>query len=816
VCPFHLAACLWGVGRRRAFQQETGHWAAARLARALHVAGGKGAAAASSAWSLSPPLPPWGGLKLLLRGGSPCPGKGTCTRCCRPSGRVEWAFHVRGGLCPILAEGPMRGRRIVAHVVVFLVACGYGAAPAYPASSSEPAQMAGSAPFLVRPYVNCVDGSSAKIVWVSGPGADAGRVVARGGGRTYHSAACERPIAGRDELLHVASVAGLRAGTRYDYTAVCGVRAETGSFRTAPTDGRVSFVVYGDSRTLTEDHAAVSYAIAAETADFVVHTGDLVTQGENWDEWGREFFAPARPYLQQAAVWPVRGNHEGDAVFLRELFELPGNELWYSFDYGNVHFAVLDSQVLDEDSGQMLGWLEQDLAGSEADWKFVALHVPMFNVGGHGSKWGRADFLPVVEQHGVDFVLAGHSHLHERFVPIGPAGAKPVIYVVTGGGGAPRHPASPSPLLAGGIGASELHYCLFEVDGERLSMTVRRPDGSVLDNLRLVKRNGRYQDEVMAEAVETTRAEALVFAYAELAPVLREAPRPGEPVTLGLDLARLPVGTTVEVTAGEGLVGWTVEPARGAAGDGELRTTARAPDNLRVVGTGLMPPLLVDVTVEADGRLHAVRGITAGASDAVLAEMIPAPKPLPVPAAPGRIRVDGDPHDWADVAPLPLPFHSEPAGPVRLCWNDAGLYGLAVVADESVTGNAEQPWTADSLELFVDKDLSRPSRPNEATSQYVFSPADGEGQGDAMIPYGADHPMASELRCSWRRTSSGYVLEFLIPAGLLLPARMEQGVEIGLNFCLNDDGRPIRQFHSDKSGDGWRMPLLWGVVELGE
>jgi len=58
------------------------------------------------------------------------------------------------------------------------------------------------------------------------------------------------------------------------------------------------------------------------------------------------------------------------------------------------------------------------------------------------------------------------------------------------------------------------------------------------------------------------------------------------------------------------------------------------------------------------------------------------------------------------------------------------------------------------------------------------------------------------------------VLEFVIPAARLEPARMEAGCVLGLNFALSNDGRPVEQFYSDKDPVGWRSPVTWGAVRL--
>jgi len=369
--------------------------------------------------------------------------------------------------------------------------------------------LAGESRILMGPYVSSVTPDSAKVMWVTGRDASAGSVAYAGG----KAEAVLSGFDGRKEVLHTAALKGLTPSTTYEYEIVD--TGSDGSFITAPEPGNsvktLRFIVYGDTRTKPDRHRSVSEAMANEKdVSFVAMSGDLVSRGETWRAWEKEFFTPGRSYLRKMAVWPVRGNHEDEAIFYRELFDLPGNERWYSFDYGNLHFIALDCYAKGKDRDAQLEWLKLDLESTKAEWIFACYHAPTFNIGGHASKWGAKDVLPILEDRGVDVVVTGHSHLYERFVPIGPTGKKPLIHIVTGGGGAPNASAKESALLEGGAGRSALHYCLFEIQGNTLTMVVKQPDGTVIDNMTLVKKDGMYQDDVMKKSVETGRARELI------------------------------------------------------------------------------------------------------------------------------------------------------------------------------------------------------------------------------------------------------------------------------------------------------------------
>jgi predicted phosphodiesterase len=688
------------------------------------------------------------------------------------------------------------------------------------ASVPSPRQAQAASPeasprILIGPYVSAVGSSSASVLWVSEPGERGVPVSVRGGGRAFEVPSVASPVAGRAEMLHAARLDGLRPFTRYQYRVRPGNGAAAGSFRTAPAGPTAfRFVVYGDTRSRPDQHRLVAAAIAREDPAFVICAGDLVADGQKWELWGPEFFDPARAYLSRAAFWPVRGNHEGDAVLMRALFDLVGGNYYYSFDAGNAHCVVLDNYAPDRRA--MLDWLKDDLARSRADWTFVAYHEPTFNVGGHGSTWGQDDVLPILERGGVDFVLTGHSHLYERFLPIGPAGAKPVIHIVTAGGGAPLHVAGPSPILAGGMGKAELHYCLFEISGRSCELTVKRPDGSVMDRLRLVKRDGTYQREVMAQAVETGTARALTFAFADMKVDLPAVPKPGQKVLAALVGPRLPAGCSLDVRPAGGRDAWGVPPQTVVPAQGGFQCELWAPARVQAGPEGLSPPLRLSLTMQYGDRRYQPADVPVALSDDTVRRIIPSPVPVDIAYARRPVTVDGDLGEWADVRPMPLPFDKRPTSSFRFVWQGDGLYGAVAIQDSHISVNSEAPWTGDAVELFIEKDFARSVEQGANTAQYVLSPAPEAGPGAARVlvaydPGGADK---APVACAWRPAPGGYVLEFLIPAARLEPARMEAGCVLGLNFALSNGGRPVEQFYSDKDPLGWRSPVTWGAVRL--
>ena len=314
--------------------------------------------------------------------------------------------------------------------------------------------------------------------------------------------------ANRSVYIHKVWLDDLKAQTKYRYAIVSGrEESDTWHFTTIPRNARrVRFVVYGDSRKNSQTHRRVVEQIIKVAPDFVVHTGDFVNTGSKHQEWDPQFFGPVRGLAEYVPIYAAKGNHDRGSFF-DKYFVMDGRRN-YSFTYGPLYYFIGDNATGDLATADILKVLAADRAKDDAVWRFVTWHEPNLNIGGHQSRRGYPGALGKLSVEGVDFVVTGHSHFYERFRPVTASakGAAPVTCIVAGGGAADLHDVQPDFLLA--KAKKENNFCLFEIDGNRLSMKTINIDGKVIDRVELTRTDGRLDESYVNAAVST---EAVTF-----------------------------------------------------------------------------------------------------------------------------------------------------------------------------------------------------------------------------------------------------------------------------------------------------------------
>jgi hypothetical protein len=221
-----------------------------------------------------------------------------------------------------------------------------------------------------------------------------------------------------------------------------------GSEATSPPspDLTISFAVIGDYGSGDENELAVAELVKSWKPNFILTLGDnnyplgsAETIDDHVGKFYSSFISPYQGAYDSGAVenafFPSLGNHDWNtpsAAPYLDYFSLPGNERYYDFVIGPVHFFALDSDSREPDGVSsdsiQAGWLKERLAASQSPWKIVFGHHPPYSSGYHGSvKWMRWPF----QEWGASIYLSGHDHTYERLEEHG------FPYIVNGlGGGA--------------------------------------------------------------------------------------------------------------------------------------------------------------------------------------------------------------------------------------------------------------------------------------------------------------------------------------------------------------------------------------------
>lgn len=287
-------------------------------------------------------------------------------------------------------------------------------------------------------------------------------------------------------LHHEVQLQDLDPYTDYYYR----VAGEIFSFRTAADSKQLNFTftVFGDTRSGHSIHKRIIKQMVALEPDFVIHTGDLVESGRFDSEWNR-FFKIEAPLLGIAPFFPTIGNHEDyipgnpNHPYLK-LFHLPGNEIWYTFDYGHARFICLQIDGNPREGSlpneEQLAWLEDELAANKASWLIVYFHVGVFTSRSEDvlETENREKLLPLFTEYGVDLVFMGHHHSYERILVNG------ITFIVTAGGGASLYEFT-EPESGSQAAIQAHHFVEIEIDGAQLIGRVIDHQGRMIDSFSL-------------------------------------------------------------------------------------------------------------------------------------------------------------------------------------------------------------------------------------------------------------------------------------------------------------------------------------------
>ncbi len=246
--------------------------------------------------------------------------------------------------------------------------------------------------------------------------------------------------------IHEVRLEGFSAGEVVEYS----VRSTSGNetfesavetFTTAPEDeSSMRFVVWGDNQGNPSVFGRLSRLMAADQPALAMSCGDVVVDGNVYSQWGVEFLSPLQPLSKNVPFYVAIGNHERNSPWFYNYMAQPGNEHWFSMDYANCHFVVLDTNFPFMPGSEQYQWLYNDLfsdAAQNANWLLVFHHHPPYSEIYEEAVYAqlRMHIVPLLETAGVDADFSGHIHDYERGVFTPPDTGRRIAYIQTSGGG---------------------------------------------------------------------------------------------------------------------------------------------------------------------------------------------------------------------------------------------------------------------------------------------------------------------------------------------------------------------------------------------
>lgn len=401
-----------------------------------------------------------------------------------------------------------------------MAGCGNPAAPSSRQAASGPVTET-MKPFNVHQVVAADNEKGRTVMWEMPESKENSLEYRKKGTDTINTVpASGKALAGnrgiKNGTVYTAELTNLEKGTAYEYRTREENRvsswyplatADGGAFKVIVTSDSQSSD-YSDWKNLIR-HAADDHQDAA----FMIALGDLVDNGDDEYQW-QTWFDSTKDILSRIPVAPALGNHEAYSLDWKEHmpdrylthFNLPDNgnrnfkNHYYSFDWGDVHFTVLDTSLNEEKEWmpdlyeKEKVWLEKDLRETKKKWKVVLMHKDPLQYGfADESRPHREEgfseegqyFMPVFDKYGVDLVLSAHLHTYRDRGHIYDfkRSEKGPVYVIDGLSGNVRYPGlwkkheldeyvAPQPETD--------NYSILEASEDKLVLTGYLPDGTKL------------------------------------------------------------------------------------------------------------------------------------------------------------------------------------------------------------------------------------------------------------------------------------------------------------------------------------------------
>ena len=327
---------------------------------------------------------------------------------------------------------------------------------------------------------------------------------------------------GSTTYIHEATLTGLTPNTKYEYRVGYGTDRRSDWYRLETAGASVyDVLIYPDSQSgdySQWEEIVKSSALRNPRTALYISMGDLVDNGEHAYQW-RTWLNSIKPLSANVPLATTLGNHEMYTLDwkIREpyaylnYFAVPpnGNEIfnrrYYSYDFGDVHYVVLDTMLYEsnhEDNHDthhpdlydvQIQWLRQDLSANTKKWTVVLMHRDPFQYAfdrpGASRDVGFNEegvlFMPIFDEFNVDLVLSAHLHSYRNrgHVRNFDRDASGPLYILTGIAGDARRPKWKEHPLDVYVAPDrdKNNYMTMTVTPNKLIVKAFLPDGTQLD-----------------------------------------------------------------------------------------------------------------------------------------------------------------------------------------------------------------------------------------------------------------------------------------------------------------------------------------------
>ncbi|NWF57844.1 MAG: metallophosphoesterase [Fischerella sp.] len=227
---------------------------------------------------------------------------------------------------------------------------------------------------------------------------------------------------------------------------------------------------YAVAKAMTNYHSKNPYELVILAGDNIYTNGEI-------EKINAVFERPYAPLLKQGVKFQaVLGNHDirtanGDPQVKYLGFNM--KDRYYTFTRDKVQFFALDTNNNADWNNQLI-WLEKELSRSQANWKIVFGHHPIYASGVYGS---NPDFIktftPLFQKYGVQLYINGHEHHYERTRSI-----NGTTYLICGGGAGTR-PVGKNQWTQ--YSAEKLSFAAYEVFTDRIEVSGIGTDNRIFD-----------------------------------------------------------------------------------------------------------------------------------------------------------------------------------------------------------------------------------------------------------------------------------------------------------------------------------------------